>query len=366
MKVLGNLELVGGSIIGAVLEVLGAAPTTGDTGREGQLYLTAAGLGFIDAAGANQGIATAGQLTAVQTDVANKLDLTDGGIVAGGTTFSSKLTLTLGATSAALPALANDVTNKSYVDNLVQSGVKWGAPVDAFVDVLPDTGTASDGDRVILNTDKKIYTFSSEDTAWNGADAIEGTSVFVDGTNAGWRFDGAAWVRFTGTGNQTAGDGLTITGNVLNFVGGNSLTVGPDLVDVKVGSGLLIDAEDGVIIDPAFTAGLLGLGGGVLTGALTLSGAPTADLHAASKKYVDDGIAALKAGISDVTQFVYTAGAAATSHTVTHNLDNQFVNVTVLSETNEVVVPDSITLDSANQLTVTVATAAVIKVVVVG
>lgn len=30
--------------------------------------------------------------------------------------------------------------------------------------------------------------------------------------------------------------------------------------------------------------------GGTMTGALTLKGAPTADLHAATKKYVDDSI----------------------------------------------------------------------------
>ena len=40
----------------------------------------------------------------------------------------------------------------------------------------------------------------------------------------------------------------------------------------------------------------LPLGGGTLTGALTLSGAPTVDLHAATKKYVDDN-----AGAGDVT-----------------------------------------------------------------
>lgn len=34
----------------------------------------------------------------------------------------------------------------------------------------------------------------------------------------------------------------------------------------------------------------LGLGGGTLTGALKLSGAPTEDLHAVTKKYADDGV----------------------------------------------------------------------------
>jgi len=40
------------------------------------------------------------------------------------------------------------------------------------------------------------------------------------------------------------------------------------------------------------TLGLLKKSGGVMTGLLTLSGAPTADLHASTKKYVDDHAAA--------------------------------------------------------------------------
>lgn len=45
------------------------------------------------------------------------------------------------------------------------------------------------------------------------------------------------------------------------------------------------------------TLGLLKKSGGVMTGLLTLSGAPTADLHASTKKYVDDNIGAGAGGI---------------------------------------------------------------------
>lgn len=363
MKVLGNLELKGGSIIGAVLEVLGAAPTTGAGGRAGQIFMTDTGLGFIDGLGANQEVATAGQLSSLATDVGNKLDLTSGGTVAGGVQFNGDVTLSGNATISAAPTIANSLVNKAYVDGLVEAGVEWGDPVGSFEATLPAVEDVTEGARIILNTDKKVYTFTGG--AWDAGYLKEGLSVFVDGTNAGWRYNGTAWTRFTGTASQTAGDGLTISGNVINFVGGQSLTVTADSVDVKVGSGLLVDAT-GVHIDPAFTASLLGLAGGTMTGALTLSGAPIADLHAASKKYVDDGLTALQDSMSKVAKFVYTAGAAAISHTVTHNLNNQFVTVTVLDETNGVVVADSITLDTANELTVTLATAAVIKVVVVG
>lgn len=51
--------------------------------------------------------------------------------------------------------------------------------------------------------------------------------------------------------------------------------------------------------------GKLDKSGGTLTGALTLSGAPTADLHAATKKYVDGQLAA--AGTGDMLKSVYDA-----------------------------------------------------------
>lgn len=48
----------------------------------------------------------------------------------------------------------------------------------------------------------------------------------------------------------------------------------------------------------------LPLAGGTMTGALTLSGAPTANLHAATKKYVDDGLEAAKGAMSDLIEEV--------------------------------------------------------------
>jgi len=47
--------------------------------------------------------------------------------------------------------------------------------------------------------------------------------------------------------------------------------------------------------NPNFATDVLLKSGGTMTGALTLSGAPTSNLHAATKKYVDDSIAAIPA-----------------------------------------------------------------------
>lgn len=66
---------------------------------------------------------------------------------------------------------------------------------------------------------------------------------------------------------------------------------------------------------------------------------------------------------------LYTAGAAATTHVVTHNIGQQFCNVTVIDDstaTKEVIIPQSIVFDDNNQLTVTLNTPLEIRVVVMG
>jgi hypothetical protein len=63
--------------------------------------------------------------------------------------------------------------------------------------------------------------------------------------------------------------------------------------------------------------------------------------------------------------FLYT-GSDATSHTVTHNLGQKYCNVTVVDNTDEVVIPQSITFNGDNTLTVTFTAAIACKVIVMG
>lgn len=64
-------------------------------------------------------------------------------------------------------------------------------------------------------------------------------------------------------------------------------------------------------------------------------------------------------------QFIYSGGSA-TSHTVTHNLGQQYCNVTVVDASDEVIIPQSITFTSANVVTVTFNSAIACKVIVMG
>lgn len=92
------------------------------------------------------------------------------------------------------------------------------------------------------------------------------------------------------------------------------------------------------------------------------------DLQDVAASHVDGNVL-----VSDGTNWVnqkvyhlYTSGAPATSHTVTHNLGAQFCNVTVVDSNNEVVIPQSITFTSTSALTVTFNTSIDCKVVVMG
>ena len=73
----------------------------------------------------------------------------------------------------------------------------------------------------------------------------------------------------------------------------------------------LTGSEDGITLT-AGDARYLQLSGGTLTGLLSLSGAPTADLHAATKKYVDDN-----AGSTSATDQTARDAAAAAQATAT-------------------------------------------------
>lgn len=74
---------------------------------------------------------------------------------------------------------------------------------------------------------------------------------------------------------------------------------GPPMLDLHAASKAYVDESVAEIPTPDLSGYVKKDGTVPMTGALTLSGAPTSDLHAATKKYVDDGLAP-KANSADV------------------------------------------------------------------
>lgn len=185
------------------------------------------------------------------------------------------------------------------------------------------------------------------------------------------RLDGTTLTKSL-TGLKVADAAITET-QIADTVFGNGLTGGSGdkvAVVVKAAGGIIVDA-DGLSIDPT-SLEFLELAGGTLTGPLVLNADPTQALEAATKQYVDALRTELEGYMDDLqvavanATFVYDGAVSSVTHTVEHNIGSQFCNVTVVDSSNRVILPDSVTYDSANQLTVTFASAITCKVVVTG
>lgn len=161
-----------------------------------------------------------------------------------------------------------------------------------------------------------------------------------------------------------ADDGVTtakiLNGNVTNAKLQNSTIsftgdTGSDAV--ALGETIIIGGSNGIAvavtdndIDVAFTGNLSSLGDVTVTSA------------AAGETLVHNGTEF----VNRPTYYLYEAGSAATSHAITHSLGQKYCNVTVVDATDEVVIPQSITFNSVNQLTVTFTSALQCKVVIMG
>jgi hypothetical protein len=171
------------------------------------------------------------------------------------------------------------------------------------------------------------------------------------------------------TGSDTVALGATAT-----FTGGTGITTaeaaGTVTVDLTATADLLTDV-------PAPTADtiLVRNAGNTAYESVTvdtfLSTGELADLSDvdASVSLAADGDVLIHDGTDFKVQqmyYLYTSGAASTSHTVTHALGTQYCNVTIVDGSDEMVIPQSVTFDSTTQLTVTFNTSIDCKVVVMG
>ena len=118
-----------------------------------------------------------------------------------------------------------------------------------------------------------------------------------------------------------SGGGISIN-DVSSYLTTNGYTtqtyVNTQITNLVEGAPTLLNTLDELAAaladNPNFATDVLLKSGGTMTGALTLSGAPTTNLHAATKKYVDDSIAAIPApttnldALTDVNTSGVTSG----------------------------------------------------------
>lgn len=299
-------------------------------------YLTA-GTGLTKTASTLSVNASQTQITTVGTLTALNIS---------GTLNGSTASFTGNVSVPTAPTLGSHVVNKDYVDSIA-SGISAKTSVVAASTTSVTlsaviAGTTLDGvtlvlgNRILLKNqtsaiENGIYLVQSSASPIRspdfatGAD-ISGTFVFVEGgtinASSGWVTTNTSggdivgtnainWVQFSGTGQVTAGNGLSKTGNVLDVnVDNTSLEIVADTLRISSGAlGTGLSGGSGTTISvnasqPQITTiGTLtsltisgALSGSTSTFTGTVTGAtPTLSTHLTTKAYVD-GLAYLTAG----------------------------------------------------------------------
>jgi hypothetical protein len=197
-------------------------------------------------------------------------------------------------TNSGSPSGATDLTNKGYVDNLV-NGISWknevraattanGTLASAFANgsTLDTSVTLATGDRILLKnqttqTENGIYTVNASGAPTRATDAdataeLNNATVYVtDGTvNAGLAFTQTTKNPTVGSSNivfaqvnagttYTASSGVTLTG--ANFTldsaaAGNALTYSSGVLDVVAADTSLTVGANNIAVNPASSGGL--------------------------------------------------------------------------------------------------------------
>lgn len=258
-----------------------------------RLRILANGAWSIGPSGNNYG--TSGQVLISQGNGAAPVWGTANYVQLSGGTLTGSLTL------AADPTLPLHAATKQYVDNLFagldpKANVRVATTANIDLSSAPasiDGVTLSSGNRVLV----KDQTTASQNGIYvfNGAASAMTRSTDTDGTPSNEVTTGMYCFAIEGTANAESGWILTTSDPIT--VGTTALT----FAQFNLGGGVPGGTSGTIQYNNAGSfAGITGLtsdGTNVTfsSGTLTLAAAPTADLHAATKKYVDDTVAALAA-----------------------------------------------------------------------
>lgn len=300
------------------------------------------------------------------------------------TATGAKLHLLLDAAGALAQGVNGLRVNAASVTNamLVNSGFTINGDTGTDTLSLGDTfqvrGTAVQGISVNV-TEAPAGTSTFTITAANASTTQKGVASFATAD-----FDvtaGAVSIKAAGVGNaQLENSSITFAGNTGTQVVDLGQTVSIRGQGTHVGGSQAINVVASATNNIDITARLASATDvGVARFASADFTVTAGEVTAVAKgldSLTDVAVSGASAGqtlVHNGTQFVNRpiyflySGAAATSHTVTHNLGQKYCNVTVVeTATDEVVIPQSITYNSNNGLTVTFTSAIACTVIVMG
>lgn len=255
-------------------------------------------------------------------------------------------------------------------------GTTWRA-FAGLAALVAGSGLAKDGNT--LNVKYGSGTKASADGVAVDANA---SLQFVDPTSGevSTAADALLAVRLNGATLALSNDGVNLkdaavtAAKLAASVAGNGILGGAGTaLAVKPGNATIVVDADGVKIGDLSEQYLsLSDPEAVVTGQVAFP-VPTASTSATPKSYVDaavqdvaDDVTALQAKV-DGNFIVFDGTATAqTSFSIQHNLGNKYQQVSVVDENDQVIIPDSIRFVDANNLTVTLAEAAKIRVIISG
>jgi len=290
------------------------------------------------------------------TSAVSTAKIANSAVTAAKMDLSGTFDFSSGTLQAGTPSNSSDVTNKSYVDGLVGSGVYWKEPArvasTANVNISnPGTDTfdgitLSSGDRIVLKDqtsqpENGVYDFNGSSSALtrssdaNSADELNGLAIFVkEGTaNADQGYvqtsevatlgsDNVVFAQFTGLGQITAGDGLEKSGNTLSVSVGNGMSTSAGDLVVSNGAGLDFNAGDLEVqvddssLEISGTNQLQVKASGITTsmiGTNQVTGNEIAALTVGSANLADSAVSAAKLGASAVTEAKIASNAVSTA-----------------------------------------------------
>jgi hypothetical protein len=257
-------------------------------------------------------------------------------------------------------------------------GTDW-ADFGGLAGVNPGVGLSKTGNLIEVNlgagisqlpADEIGIDFKPDGGLWL-VDPTTGLASTATDSLLAIKLDGNSLVTAS-TGLKIKANGVTATEIATSSISDGLQGAGGTAISVKANTGITVDGS-GVGVDTSWAdAHYVNRTGSTMTGALYLAADPALALEAATKQYVDAADTALAQDITDLTAryaasfVVVDSSTPATSHVITHNLGTQYVNVTVVNASDEVIIPDSIVFTNANTVTVGLNLAAACKVVVAG
>lgn len=198
----------------------------------------------------------------------------------------------VGDASGHLASNPNHTITERYADDLHPAGISGAdyTPDDTYVYVRTDGvlhRLAVSGSNLVINT--------------SGVDVVVGDGEYL--ALSGGTLTGDLLLAGDPTVDAMAATKKYVDDEIANVATNAQISVkdNDSLVNSGIGTldfGTALDVTDQgggevqIVVDESEFTSVLFLSGGTMTGALTLSGSPSADLDAANKKYVDDQVAA--------------------------------------------------------------------------